>query len=199
MSARTALAVLAAALPCGLLTEAALVAVALVDPPRILESRQVFLVRGTAAWHGNERRSPLLRWVNMETVGPLVNSGGADSGDVPAWAEPAPPPDARLVRHAALGVGWPLPAIAGSWNADRSDVNFPPPVEAETSGDTPKEAARRLVGSIMHERAPAGGHGTIALIPSGIALDSLALALPWGAAIAAVRRIRRGSRVTRPG
>ena len=172
--------------------------VALADAPRILGAGEVMLVRGTAAWHGNERRSMLLHWANMGTVGPLVNEAG-DSGSVPAWCEPPIPDDARLVRHAALAAGWPLRAVAWSWTTDRADVNFPPPVETETSGDAPKEAARRMLASIVGEAPPAGGHGTVAVLPGGLLLGSLALALPWLAAMATVAHVRARRPVTPQG
>jgi hypothetical protein len=178
LSGRRAARTAVVALALGVVTEVAVVMVALVDAPRIMGASEVMLIRGTAAWHGNDRSSALLRWINMETVGPLVNQGG-DSGAVPAWAEPPAPADARLVRHAALAAGWPLPAVACSWTTDRSDVNFPPPIENETSGDAPKEAARRSIAALRGERAPAGGHGTTRLLAGGFAADAIALALPW--------------------
>lgn len=182
----------------GAATEVALVGLALLDPPRIPDSAELLLVRGPMAWHGTERRSMTVRWVNVETAGPLVNPQ-ADSGSVPAWAEPPAPADARLVRHAALGIGWPWPAMACSWRTDRGDVNFPPPVETETSGDAPKEAARRMLAAIVGEAPPAGGHGTVAVLPGGLLLGSLALALPWLAAMAAVAHVRARRPVTPQG
>lgn len=182
----------------GAATEVALVGLALLDPPRIPDSAELLLVRGPMAWHGTERRSMTVRWVNVETAGPLVNPQ-ADSGSVPAWAEPPAPADARLVRHAALGIGWPWPAVACSWRTDRGDVNFPPPVETETSGDAPKEAARRMLASIVGEAPPAGGHGTVAVLPGGLLLGSLALALPWLAAMATVAHVRARRPVTPQG
>ena len=198
MSAAAAARTAAIAIALGATTEAVIVLVALVDPPRIISATDVVIVRGEDAWHGNERASALLRWINVETVGPLVNQG-TDSGFMPAWAEPPPPPDARLVRHAALGAGWPACAVACTWTTDRADVNFPPPIEGETSGDAPKEAARRLVAALRGEREPAGGHGAVRLLPAA-ALDSVLLALPWFAAILMVRRTRRGgAQFTPPG
>lgn len=179
----------------GAATEGALVGLALLEPARIPEASELLLVRGAVAWHGAERRSPVVRWVNVETAGPLVNLQ-ADSGSVPPWAEPAAPADARLIRHAALGVGWPWPAIACTWRTDRGDVNFPPPVETETSGDAPKEAARRMVAAITGDAPPAGGHGAVTVLAGGMLLDSLALAVPWFAAVAAVARLRAGRAVT---
>lgn len=181
----------------GAATEAVLVGVALLDPPRIPGCSEVLLFRGSTAWHGGERRSAMVRWVSVETVGPLVNPP-PDAGSVPAWAEPVTPSDARLIRHAALGVGWPWPALACTWRTDRGDVNFPPPVETETSGDAPKEAARRIRAAMTGGEPPAGGHGALAAVPGGFVLDSLVLAVPWLAVIAGVAR-RRGGGVTRPG
>jgi hypothetical protein len=199
LRARRAALTAAGAVALGTTTELGIVLVALADAPRILGAGEVMLVRGTAAWHGNERRSMLLHWANMGTVGPLVNEAG-DSGSVPAWCEPPIPDDARLVRHAALAAGWPLRAVAWSWTTDRADVNFPPPTENETSGDAPKEAARRALAALRGERAPAGGHCTMTVLAAGLAADALALGLPWFAAMSvAGNAISRRRGITRPG
>jgi hypothetical protein len=186
LSGRRAARTAVVALALGVVTEVAVVMVALVDAPRIMGASEVMLIRGTAAWHGNDRSSALLRWINMETVGPLVNQGG-DSGAVPAWAEPPAPADARLVRHAALAAGWPLPAVACSWTTDRLDVNFPPPIENETSGDAPKEAGRRSIAALRGDQAPTGGHGAMRILPGGFAAGAVAFALPWCAAVSLAR------------
>ena len=177
------------AISLGAATEVILVLVALLDVPRIPGSTEVMLVRGAAAWHGNERRTALVRWINMESIGPLLNALG-DSGSVPAWAEPPVLPDARLVRHASLGAGWPIPAVTQSWTTDRTDVNFPPPIENETSGDAPREAARRMLASLRQDRAPTGGHGTTRILPSGFAVGTALLAFLWLVPVVAVRALR---------
>jgi hypothetical protein len=136
----------------------------------ITDSTDVFLVRGIAVWIGTERHSSMIRWINVETVGPLV-SESARIGEVPDWAEPAPPGDTRLVRAAAVGIGWPLPLLAAKWRADRGDEVFPPPAERDTSGESPKEAVRRtLDGDPKAKRT--------LLVPHAMA-DALLLALPW--------------------
>lgn len=188
----------AVALLLGAATEVVVIMIALLDPPRIVEASEVMLTRGTTAWHGHERASAMVRWTTMETVGPLVNPA-ADSGFVPRWSEPPPVADARLVRHAAFAVGWPVKAVACTWTTDRFDVNFPPPIENETSGDAPKEAARRMLAAIKHERAPAGGHGTSMVLASGLAFDAAALSLPWLAATMAAGALLRRRAVTRRG
>jgi len=181
------------ALALGAASAAATVPLARMTMTAITESTEVFLVRGTAAWSGTERRSAMIRWINVETVGPLVNES-ARIGEVPGWAEPAPPTDARPVRAAALGIGWPLPLIAAEWRADRSDEGFPPSAERDTSGESPKEAMRRtLDGDPKATRT--------LLVPQAIA-DSLLLALPWWVLLRGIRwmRARRAARsVIRPG
>jgi hypothetical protein len=126
-----------------------------------------------------------------------VNQAG-DSGSVPAWAEPPAPQDARLVRHAAFAAGWPVPALACSWTTDRSDVNFPPPVEAETSGDAPKEAARRTLAALRRDQAPSGGHGALRPIVGGFAVDAALLALPWFAVVSVAGAVRARRRALNP-
>lgn len=151
------------------------------------ESSEVLLLRDRDAWHGGERRSSLVRWINLETVGPLVVP--AQEGAVPRWAEPGPADGARHVRAAAVAVGWPFPAFAARWRADRADQGFPAPAERETSGEAPKEAVRRLFGEDRHaERS---------VLWPGAALDAAAFALPCWAALRMLDR--RRATVTRPG
>jgi hypothetical protein len=181
------------ALALGAASAAATVPLARMTMTAITDSTEVFLVRGNAVWTGTERRSSMIRWINMETVGPLV-SESARIGEVPDWAEPAPPGDMRLVRAAAVGIGWPLPLVAAEWRADRGDEVFPPPAERDTSGESPKEAVRRtLDGDAKATRT--------LLVPQAIA-DSLLLALPWWLllrGISWVRASRAAPAVTRPG
>ena len=159
----------------------------------ITDSTEVFLVRGNAAWSGTERRSAMIRWINVESVGPLV-SESTRIGEVPDWAEPAAADDARLVRAAAVGIGWPLPLIAAAWRAERGDEVFPPPAERDTSGESPKEAVRRtLDGDPKATRT--------LLVPQAIA-DAVLLALPWWLLLRGISwtRARRFARaVTPPG
>jgi hypothetical protein len=181
------------ALALGAASAVATVPLARMTMTAITDSTEVFLVRGTAAWSGTERRSAMIRWINVETVGPLV-SESARIGEVPDWAEPAQPADVRLVRAAAVGIGWPLPLIAAAWRADRGDEVFPPPAERDTSGESPKEAVRRtLDGDPKATRT--------LLVPQAIA-DAVLLALPWwlllrGISWVQARRFARG--VTPPG
>jgi hypothetical protein len=181
------------ALALGAASAVATVPLARMTMTAITDSTEVFLVRGTAVWSGIERRSAMIRWVNVETVGPLV-SESVRIGEVPDWAEPAPPADVRLVRAAAVGIGWPLPLIAAAWRADRGDEVFPPPAERDTSGESPKEAVRRtLDGDPKATRT--------LLVPQAIA-DAVLLALPWWLLLRGISwmRARRLARaVTPPG
>lgn len=158
------------ALALGAASAATTVPLARMTMTSITDSTEVFLVRGNAAWSGTERRSAMIRWINVESVGPLVTES-ARIGEVPEWAEPAPADDARLVRAAAVGIGWPFPLIAAAWRADRGDEVFPPPAERDTSGESPKEAVRRtLDGDPKATRT--------LLVPEALA-DAVLLAFPW--------------------
>jgi hypothetical protein len=172
----------AAALALGVTTAAATVPIARMTMTAVHGCADVLLVRGTAAWQGSERRSAMIRWINVETVGPLVTES-THFGEVPEWAEPAPPPDARLVRAAAVAVGWPLPVVAAAWRADRGDEGFPPPSEYDTSGNSPKEAVRRLLDG--------DPKATRTLLLPGALADSLFFAVAWYGVIAAVAGIAR--------
>ena len=188
-AARAVLAV-AAGIAAGAATELALVLLAVVDPPRIVESTDVFAIRGDGVWHGSARSSALLDWVNVERAATLVNPGEA-SGSLPAWAEP---PNADGAgghgRHAALAVGWPLRATGMRWAVRDSTQGFPPPAEVETSGDAPKDASRRMLSAWMGGAAPAGGHGEAFVLWRNLVADALVLALPWLAAAGAIRAAR---------
>jgi hypothetical protein len=181
------------ALALGAASAVATVPLARMTMTTITDSTEVFLVRGIAVWIGTERHSSMIRWINVETVSPLV-SESARIGEVPDWAEPAPPGDTRLVRAAAVGIGWPLPLLAAKWRADRGDEVFPPPAERDTSGESPKEAVRRtLDGDPKAKRT--------LLVPHAMA-DALLLALPWWLLLRGVSWMqarRAAAAVTRPG
>jgi hypothetical protein len=171
------------ALALGVASAVATVPLARMTMTTITESTEVFLVRGTAAWSGTERRSAMIRWINVETVGPLVNES-ARIGEVPDWAEPAPPVDARPVRAAALGIGWPLPLIVAEWRADRNDEGFPPSAERDTSGESPKEAVRRMLDG--------DPKATRTLLAPQAIVDAVLLALPWWLLLRGVSWMRAG-------
>lgn len=176
-----------AALAFGAAGAASAVLLARLTVANVPGSREVLLLRGHDAWHGSERRSALVRWINLETVGPMV--GSAEEGHVPRWAEPGAADGARHVRVAAVAVGWPLPAVTARWRADREDQAFPAPAERETSGDAPKEAVRRLFGEDLRaERA---------MLWPEAAADVLAFALPCWAVLHFASR--RRAALSRPG
>jgi hypothetical protein len=181
------------ALALGAASAVATVPLARMTMTTITDSTEVFLVRGIAVWIGTERHSSMIRWINVETVSPLV-SESARIGEVPDWAEPAPPGDTRLVRAAAVGIGWPLPLLAAKWRADRGDEVFPPPAERDTSGESPKEAVRRtLDGDPKAKRT--------LLVPHAMA-DALLLAIPWWLLLRGLSWMqarRAAPAVTRPG
>ena len=159
-----------AALLLGAASAVATVPYAQMTMSAIHESTDVLLLRGTTAWSGSERRSACIRWINVETVGPLVNASEV-IGVVPEWAEPAPPIEGVHVRAAAVGIGWPLPVITAVWRADRGDEGFPPPAERDTSGESPKEAVRRVLGDDPHASRRV-------MLPHAL-FDAVVLALPW--------------------
>lgn len=174
-----------AAMLLGAASTAGVILAARMSMSGIPGSTEVLLLREGDAWHGSERRTALIRWINVETVGPLVT--GARWGDVPPWAEPGRADGARHVRFAAVAVGWPFPAVAARWRAERADEGFPPPAERETSGDAPKEAMRRLFGS--------DPHASRSILWAGTTIDALVLAAPWWLVLRFVSR-RRAARAT---
>ncbi len=183
---------IAIALLLGCVTSIAIVPIASWGMGKVPRASEVMLVRNGRVWHGIERRTVLVRWINLEQVTHLVNDR-PDEGVVPDWAEPAPPPDMRLRRAAALGVGWPFPVVAAEWTADRLDEGFPPSAFNEESGYAPKDALRRLLDGDQK--------ATRTVMVPQLALDTLVLALPWLVVVWALRgaiaRARGG--VTPPG
>jgi len=154
----------------GAISAAATVPYAQMTMSAIHESTDVLLLRGTAAWSGSERRSACIQWINVETVGPLMNPSERN-GVVPEWAEPAPPLGAGHVRAAAVGIGWPFPVVTASWRAERDDEGFPPPAERDTSGESPKEAVRRTISG--------DSHAVRRILFPQAALVAVIWALPW--------------------
>lgn len=175
------IALLALALMLGFLTAWMMVPLAQWTVAPMIDSQEVLLLRGHAAWHGSQRGNALLSWVNVESVGPLV-SDAPPSGNVPTWAEPAPIEGGVYVRSAAIAVGWPMPIAAARWCATRGDQGFPPPAEREDSGLAPKEALHRLInGDIEATR--------FTLVP-GLLIDSAVFALLWFGLIRVTAAVR---------
>lgn len=193
MSRRPSLHRLVVGLVLGTGTEAALVGWALIDPARIDGWTEVLAVRGEAdAWLGGERSSPLVRWINVESIGPLVAGGAVTSDALPSWMALPAGVGARHVRVAAVGVGWPLRAVGMRWVADRSDEGFPPPAEKESSGDAPKEATRRLRDAVMGEGATGANAGEPWFDWTAAVSDAALLGIPWYAVAEWLRARRRG-------
>ena len=162
--------------------ELGVVAWTLSDPPRIEAWQERMVVHGgTDLWVGGERSSASVRWVNLETMGPLVETAASEMDSMPWWM---PLPDgvgAMHVRAAAIGVGWPFKALGMQWVADRSDLGFPPPAEKESSGEAPKEALRRLRDALIGDgAAPASiRSGLVWMDWQAILADAALLGVPW--------------------
>jgi hypothetical protein len=190
-AARAALAI-AGSVAAGAATELSLVLAAVLVPPRIVESSEVLAIRDGTVWHGSERRSPLLHWVNAESAASLVNRDGPE-GSLPPWAEPAAvDAPGGYERHGALALGWPLRFVGMRWSAQDSSRGFPPPAEVETSGDAPKEASRLMAAAWLGDPPPAGGHGEGFVLWGSLLADIALLAVPWFAAAAAIAGMRAG-------
>jgi hypothetical protein len=196
MSARSTLGSLAVAVALGAASEAVLVGWALLDPVRIEAWDEVLVLRpGGDAWLGCRRSTALAEWINVESVGPVVSEPQAAADAAPRWL-PLPIAGPRHVRVAAIGVGWPMRAVGMRWEADRSDLGFPPPAEKDTSGDAPKEALRRLRDAVTGTGDDQAGAGQAWLHWPGACTNAAVLSVPW-LAIAVARRPRHG--VTRRG
>lgn len=198
MSRKPSLRALTAGVLLGAGTEAALLAWALLDPVRIDPWTEVLATQGgTDLWLGGERSTAMVRWINLESVGPLVSCGTVPSDALPSWMPLPADVGARHVRVAAVGVGWPLRTVGMRWVAERGDEGFPPPAEKESSGDAPKEAVRRLRDALLGDGLAARGAGSPWFDWTAIAADSALLGVPWWVLVEWVGTRRRG--VTRRG
>ena len=191
MSARSTLGLLAPAMALGAAGEAALLGWALLDPARVEAWDEVLVLRpGGDAWLGCRRSTALVEWINVESVGPVVSEPQAAADAAPWWL-PLPAAGPRHVWVAAVGVGWPLRTVGVRWEADRSDLGFPPPAEKDTSGDAPKEALRRLRDAVTGAGDEPAGAGQAWIDWAAACANAAVLSMPW-LAIAVARRARRG-------
>lgn len=84
------------------------------------------IYRGTDAWFIARDESFGLWWSNLQLIDqPLTTP--ITEGEVPAWAEPPPPPHPQgpLLRIGTLASGWPFPAMRARWSIVTLDRNFP--------------------------------------------------------------------------
>jgi hypothetical protein len=171
----------------GLATAAAIVPVTWWSMKGLPITADHFVVRGAHVWTGLERRSAVVRWINLESVARLVNDR-APEGELPAWAEPPAPADERTVRFGAVAAGWPLPVVTGTWTAIQLTEYFPPLASNEDSGFAPRDALTRIF-----EGDP---HATVRWHLGAFAADAVALAIGWFVAIELAWALRPRRRVT---
>jgi hypothetical protein len=126
---------------------------------------QIF--RGHHGWWSARDEVFAMRWSNLQLMQETLGSP-IDAGELPAWAEPPPPPypESDFYRVATLAVGWPFPTRTFRWVAPSHEHNFPIAAElddADTSIVYAAEDAR------THVRA--GGPTQSAWLWSGIGFD----------------------------
>ena len=82
--------------------------------------------RGTDSWFNARDEVFGLRWSNLQLIDQPLSSPIND-GELPAWAEPPPPPHPAgpLFRVGTLASGWPLAVIRARWSIATLDRNFP--------------------------------------------------------------------------
>ncbi len=123
---------LAIALAVGVAATAAGVWIPLLRLERGQGGRITTIYRGTDGWFNARDEALGLRWSNLQRMEIPLNSP-LDEGELPAWAEPPPPPypDTPMLRIGTLAAGWPLPAWRMRWVVSRLDQNFPMPAEVD--------------------------------------------------------------------
>ncbi|RLS65798.1 MAG: hypothetical protein DWH97_05715 [Planctomycetota bacterium] len=108
---------------------------------------QIF--RGHHGWWSARDEVFAMRWSNLQLMQETLGSP-IDAGELPAWAEPPPPPypQSDFYRVATLAVGWPFPTRTFRWVAPSHEHNFPIAAElddADTSIVYAAEDARTHV------------------------------------------------------
>lgn len=89
-------------------------------------ARITTIYRGTDGWYNARDEVFGLRWSNLQLIDQPLTSP-IDEGELPAWAEPPPPPhpEGPLLRVGTLASGWPFPVIRARWSIATLDRNFP--------------------------------------------------------------------------
>lgn len=95
-------------------------------------ARITTIYRGTDSWFNARDKAFGLAWSNLQLIDRPLTSPITD-GELPAWAEPPPPPhpEGPLLRIGTLASGWPLPALRARWTIVTLDRNFPVPAELD--------------------------------------------------------------------
>ncbi len=130
------------ALAVGVAATAAGVWIPLLRLERGQGGRITTVYRGTSGWFNARDEALGLRWSNLQRMEASLSSP-LDEGDLPAWAEPPPPPypESPMLRIGTLAAGWPLPAWRMRWIVSRLDQNFPMPAEVDDQDSSIVNAA----------------------------------------------------------
>ena len=95
-------------------------------------ARITTIFRGTHVWANARDEAFGLAWSNLQLLDQQLLSPVRE-GELPAWAEPPPPPypDGALLRIGTLASGWPFPALRMRWTVTTTGQNFPVPAELD--------------------------------------------------------------------
>lgn len=161
------------------------------------EAVRTSIYRGDTGWVYASDGVFAVRWANLQLL-PERLLTPLDAGDLPAWAEPPPPPypDTDLFRVATLAAGWPRPVLCARWVASDYTHAFPVPAEVDEGDTSLVYAAEDLLRGNR-----AGGPTELGVLWPGLAIDVLFFAAVWtGPVRLAIRVVRqlRGGGVTRP-
>ncbi|MEY3142587.1 MAG: hypothetical protein RLY21_1080 [Planctomycetota bacterium] len=109
-------------------------------------ARITTIYRGTESWFNARDEAFGLHWSNLQLVDQPLSSPITE-GELPAWAEPPPPPhpEGPLVRIGTLASGWPFPVVRARWSIATLDRNFPVGAELDDQDTSIYYAAEDFV------------------------------------------------------
>ncbi|MFZ9913749.1 MAG: hypothetical protein ACO3IB_00215 [Phycisphaerales bacterium] len=88
--------------------------------------------RGSHGWWNARDEVFGMQWSNLQLMDETLSSP-LDDGELPAWAEPPPPPypEGPILRVGTLALGWPKPVLRLRWTVATLKQNFPIPAEID--------------------------------------------------------------------
>lgn len=88
--------------------------------------------RGSHGWWNARDEVFGMQWSNLQLMDETLSSP-LDDGELPAWAEPPPPPypEGPILRVGTLALGWPKPVLRLRWTVATLKQNFPMPAEID--------------------------------------------------------------------
>ncbi len=160
-------------------------------PPLFIErgngARITTIHRGVHGWWNSRDAVFGMWWSNLQLMDETLSSPIVD-GELPAWAEPPPPPypEGPIYRVATLALGFPQPILSLRWTVSTTKQNFPMPAALDDQDTSIVYAAEDFL-----QRNRAGGPGERRILWGGVLVDTACFAACAWAMIARARRVTR--------